>query len=334
MSEILIYKADNNQIEVHVEFDGETVWLSQNQLSQLFKQTKQNISLHINNCFKEGELDSNSVVKDALTTASDGKKYKTKYYNLDVIISIGYRVKSQQGTQFRIWANKVLKDYLVKGFAINEKRLRESREQLEEFKRLAQLQSQVISKYPMESDETKGLIQVIANYATALDLLDDYDHQRLELPKTGSSDVVQIDYTEAKKAIKTLGEQTQFQGLFGKEKDDSFKGSLQNIYQTFDGKDLYPTTEEKAAHLLYFIVKNHSFTDGNKRIAAFIFVWFLERNNLLYRRHGEKIVSDSTLVALTLMIAQSHPNDKDMMIKVTVNLLNTNNTQAKSNKEN
>lgn len=334
MQEVIIYKTEDNSIEVNVQFDGETVWLSQNQLSQLFKQTKQNISLHINNCFKEGELDSNSVVKDSMTTASDGKKYKTKYYNLDVIISIGYRVKSQQGTQFRIWANKVLKDYLVKGFAINEKRLQESQKQLEEFKRLAQLQSQVISKYPLESDETKGLIQVIANYAKALDLLDDYDHQRLELPKTGSGDVVQIDYSEAIKAIETLGEQTQFQGLFGKEKDGSFKGSLQNIYQTFDGKDLYPTTEEKAAHLLYFIVKNHSFTDGNKRIAAFIFVWFLERNNLLYMPHGEKTVSDSTLVALTLLIAQSHPNDKDMMIKVTVNLLNTNKTQVKSNNQN
>lgn len=321
MSEVVIYRSDNDQIEVNVQFDRETVWLSQNQLSHLFKKTKQNISLHINNCFKEGELDSNSVVKESLTTASDGKKYKTKFYSLDVIISVGYRVKSQQGTQFRIWANKVLKDYLIKGYAVNERRLQESQKQLQEFKRLAKLQGKVLSEYHLETDEAKGLVLVIANYTSALDVLDDYDHQRLQLPKSGTRQVVKISYAEAKQAIATLGKQTKFEGLFGKEKDDSFKGSLENIYQTFDGKDLYKTTEEKAAHLLYFVVKNHSFTDGNKRIAAFIFVWFLERNTLLYGPDGEKIVSDSTLVALTLMIAQSHPNEKDMMVKVVVNLL-------------
>lgn len=321
MQDIIIYKAKDNQIEVQVQFDGDTAWLSQGQLSELFQQTKQNISLHINNCFREGELDKDSVVKESLTTASDGKKYKTKKYNLDVIISVGYRIKSNEGTQFRIWATRVLKEYLVKGYAINEKRLQQSQKQLAEFKRLAQLQAQVIEEYPLSNNETKGLIQVIANYATALELLDDYDHQRLQLPKEGSTTVVQIEYPEAKKAIEELGRQTQFKGLFGKEKDDSFKGSLENIYQTFDGVDLYKTTEEKAAHLLYFVVKNHSFTDGNKRIAAFIFVWFLERNHLLYRLNGEKIVADTTLVALTLMIAQSHPIDKDMMVKVVVNLL-------------
>ncbi|CAG2534351.1 Fic/DOC family protein [Maribacter dokdonensis] len=321
MQDIIIYKAKDNQIEVEVQFDGDTAWLSQGQLSELFQQTKQNISLHINNCFREGELDKDSVVKESLTTASDGKKYKTKKYNLDVIISVGYRIKSNEGTQFRIWATRVLKEYLVKGYAINEKRLQQSQKQLAEFKRLAQLQAQVIEEYPLSNNETKGLIQVIANYATALELLDDYDHQRLQLPKEGSTVVVQIEYPEAKKAIEELGRQTQFKGLFGKEKDDSFKGSLENIYQTFDGVDLYRTTEEKAAHLLYFVVKNHSFTDGNKRIAAFIFVWFLERNHLLYRLNGEKIVADTTLVALTLMIAQSHPADKDMMVKVVVNLL-------------
>lgn len=321
MQDIIIYKAKDNQIEVQVQFDGDTAWLTQGQLSELFQQTKQNISLHINNCFREGELDKGSVVKESLTTASDGKKYRTKKYNLDVIISVGYRIKSNEGTQFRIWATRVLKEYLVKGYAINEKRLQQSQKQLAEFKRLAQLQAQVIEEYPLSNNETKGLIQVIANYATALELLDDYDHQRLQLPKEGSTDVVQIEYPEAKKAIEELGRQTQFKGLFGKEKDDSFKGSLENIYQTFDGVDLYRTTEEKAAHLLYFVVKNHSFTDGNKRIAAFIFVWFLERNHLLYRLNGEKIVADTTLVALTLMIAQSHPSDKDMMVKVVVNLL-------------
>lgn len=321
MEEIIIYNAPDDSVEVRVQFDGQTVWLTQSEMGELFEQTKQNISLHINNCFREGELNANSVVKDSLTTASDGKKYKTKSYNLDVIISVGYRVKSKRGTQFRIWANNVLKDYLIKGYAVNEKRLHESQQQLQEFKTLAQLQGRVISTYDLATDESKGLIQVIASYASALDLLDDYDHQRLELPQTGTEKVVEIGYAEAKKAIAELGKQTQFKGLFGQEKDDSFKSSLQTIYQTFGGKDLYPTTQEKAAQLLYFVVKNHSFTDGNKRIAAFIFVWFLERNGLLFTNQGHKVIDDNTLVALTLMIAQSHPNDKDMMIKVTVHLL-------------
>ena len=327
MEEIIIYNTPDDSVEVRVQFDGKTVWLTQNEMSELFEQTKQNISLHINNCFREGELKNDSVVKESLTTASDGKKYKTKSYNLDVIISVGYRVKSKRGIRFRIWANNVLKDYLVKGYAVNEIRLQESQQQLLEFKTLAQLQGQVISTYELETDESKGLIQVIATYASALDLLDDYDHQRLELPETGTEKVVEIGYAEAKKAIAELGKQTQFQGLFGQEKDDSFKSSLQTIYQTFGGKDLYPTTQEKAAQLLYFVVKNHSFTDGNKRIAAFIFVWFLERNGLLFTSQGQKVIDDNTLVALTLMIAQSHPNDKDMMIKVTVHLL-SNKTEA------
>lgn len=318
MSDVIIYKSENNQIEVSVQVDKETVWLNQSEITALFERDQSVISRHINNVFKENELDKKSNMQKMHIANSDKP---VSYYSLDVIISVGYRVKSKQGTQFRIWANKILKDYLVKGYAINQKRLQQSQKQLAEFKRLAQLQAQVIEEFPLATNETKGLIQVIANYATALDLLDDYDHQRLQLPKDGHTDVVKIEYDEAKKAIEELGRQTQFKGLFGKEKDDSFKGSLENIYQTFDGQDLYNTTEEKAAHLLYFVVKNHSFTDGNKRIAAFIFVWFLERNNLLYTKNGEKIVADTTLVALTLMIAQSHPNDKDMMIKVTVNLL-------------
>ncbi|MCB9186906.1 MAG: virulence protein RhuM/Fic/DOC family protein [Flavobacteriales bacterium] len=321
MEEVIIYNTPDDSVEVRVQFDGETVWLTQNQMAELFEQTKQNISLHINNCFREGELNAGSVVKESLITASDGKKYRTKSYNLDVIISVGYRVKSQRGTQFRIWSNNVLRDYLLKGYAVNEKRLQESQQQLQEFKKLAQLQGKVISSYTLEPDESQGLIKVITAYATALDLLDDYDHQRLKLPEKGNEEVVRIDYAEAKIAIQELGKQTQFKGLFGQEKDSSFKSSLDTIYQTFGGKDLYPTTEEKAANLLYFVVKNHSFTDGNKRIAAFIFVWFLERNGLLYDGHGQRLIDDNTLVALTLMIAQSNPADKDMMIKVTVNLL-------------
>ena len=321
MQEIIIYEAIDNQIEVQVQFDGETMWLTQSQLCELFEQTKQNISLHINNCFKEGELDADSVVKESLITASDGKKYRTKSYNLDVIISVGYRVKSKRGTQFRIWANQVLKNYLVQGYAINEKRLQQKTHQLEALKKVVALQERVLTDYSLDTNETQGLIHVISQYSKALDILDDYDHQRLEIPKSKQKEVFKISYDEARKAIDQLGKQTHFKGLFGKEKDDSFKGSLANIYQTFDGKDLYPSLEEKAAHLLYFVVKNHSFTDGNKRIAAFLFVWFLERNKLLINKQGFKCISDNTLVALTLMIAESHPGDKDMMVKVITNLL-------------
>lgn len=319
--QIIMYQSQDGQIHLEVAFNAETIWLSQAQMVVLFEKTKQNISLHINNVFSEGELHEEAVVKEYLTTASDGKKYKTKYYNLDVIISIGYRVKSKRGTQFRIWANKVLKEYLVKGFSINEKRLKEKVEQLEELKKVVQLQNKVISNYPLDGGEAAGLIKVITDYALALDLLDDYDHQRLQLPESTSKEIFKIGYNEARHAIDTLGKKTNFKGLFGLEKDDSFKGSLENIYQTFDGTDLYPSIEEKAAHLLYFVTKNHSFNDGNKRIAAFLFIWFLEKNGLLFNAEGQKRLPDNALVALTLLIAESNPQDKDMMIKVIVNLL-------------
>lgn len=327
MSNVVIYQLASNQIEVSVQLEKDTVWLNQEQLTTLFERDRTVIGRHIKNIFKEGELKEEEVCADfAHTTKHGAVKGKTqtqnvKYYNLDVIISVGYRVKSVRGTQFRIWANTILKDYLVKGYAVNEKLLKEKTQQLQELKKVIELQEHVISEYHLENDEAQGLIKVIAGYAKALDLLDDYDHQRLQLPEKESAEIVKIEYAEAKKAIEELGKQTKFEGLFGKEKDDSFKGSLENIYQTFDGIDLYKTTEEKAAHLLYFVIKNHSFTDGNKRIAAFLFVWFLERNKLLYKPNGNKVVTDNTLVALTLMIAQSNPNDKDMMIKVVVNLL-------------
>lgn len=322
--QIVIYRSNDTNASIEVKVQDETVWLNRNQLAELFGRDIKTIGKHINTIFKEGELDKAATVAKYATVQTEGSREVTReieHYSLDVIISVGYRVKSVSGTQFRIWANTILKNYLKKGFAINEKRLQESHKRLEEFKKLAKLQVKVLSEYRLDTDEAKGLVLVIANYASALDVLDDYDHQRLKLPKAGTRQVVKISYAEAKQAIAALGKQTKFEGLFGREKDDSFKGSLENIYQTFDGKDLYATTEEKAAHLLYFVVKNHSFTDGNKRIAAFIFVWFLERNALLYEPDGEKIVSDSTLVALTLMIAQSHPNEKDMMVKVVVNLL-------------
>jgi len=323
-NQIIIYSSDETQNSIDVQLTNESVWLNRKQLVELFDRDIKTIGKHITNIFKEGELDKDATVAKYATVQNEGGREVTReveHYNLDVIISVGYRVKSIRGTQFRIWANNVLKEYLIKGFAINERKLKEKEEQLNELKSVVHLLGQVTSNYQLESNETDGLINVITNYTTALDLLDDYDHQRLELPEVGTSEVVKIEYNEAKKAISQLGKQTKFEGLFGKEKDDSFKGSLENIYQTFGGIDLYKTTEVKAAHLLYFVTKNHSFTDGNKRIAAFIFVWFLDLNGLLYKDNGDKIISDSTLVALTLMIAQSNPNDKDMMIKVIVNLL-------------
>ena len=327
--QIVIYQAKDGQTQIDVQLKEETIWLTQQQMAALFDKGRTTITEHIQNVFSEGELIEKEVCRKFRHTTQHGAiKGKTqigkvKYYNLDVIISVGYRVKSKQGTQFRIWANKILKEYLIQGFAINEKRLQQTKQQLQELKKVVQLQEKVISEYELETDEAQGLIKVIANYGTALDLLDDFDHQRLKIPKTGNIEAIKISYEEARNAINELGKQTKFEGLFGKEKDNSFKGSLENIYQTFDSIDLYQTIEEKAAHLLYFVVKNHSFTDGNKRIAAFLFVWFLERNNMLYNAVGNKVIADSTLVALTLMLAQSNPIDKDIMIKVIVNLLIT-----------
>ncbi len=325
--QIIIYQAEDGQTQIDVQLEEETIWLSQKQMAELFDKGRTTITDHIQNIFKEGELIEEEVCRNFRHTTQHGaikgktQTNKTKYYNLDVVISVGYRVKSKRGTQFRIWANKILKDYLVQGYAINEKLLKESNQKLNEFKKIVQLQEKVISEYQLETDEAQGLIKVIVNYSKALDLLDDYDHQRLTIPEKEYVEAVKINYNEARNAIDELGKQTKFEGLFGKEKDESFKGSLENIYQTFDGIELYKTIEEKAAHLLYFVVKNHSFTDGNKRIAAFLFVWFLQRNNILYKANSTKVVSDSTLVALTLMLAQSNPKEKDLMIKVIINLL-------------
>ncbi|HEX5743737.1 MAG TPA: RhuM family protein [Flavobacteriaceae bacterium] len=322
--QIVIYQAKDGQTQIEVQLKEDTIWLTQKQMSELFDKDSDTIGLHLINIFKSKELDKNSTTEKYSVVRQEGSravKRSILHYNLDAIISVGYRVNSKRGTQFRIWANNILKDYLVKGFAINESRLKQTSRQLEELKKVVQLQEKVISEYQLETDEVQGLIKVISSYTTALDLLDDYDHQRLKTPNSGNVEVVKITYKEAKEAIKQLGKQTNFEGLFGIEKDDSFKGSLENIYQTFDGLDLYKTVEEKSAHLLYFVIKNHSFTDGNKRIAAFLFVWFLEKNKLLYTAENRKIIAESTLVALTLMIAQSNPIEKDMMIKVIVNLL-------------
>jgi prophage maintenance system killer protein len=322
---IIIYRTEDGQASVDVKIENDNVWLTQSQLQELFNQTKQNISLHINNIFKEEELSSAAVVKDSLTTAADGKNYKTKYYSLDVIISVGYRIKSKRGTQFRIWANNILKDYLVKGYVINEKKLKEQTNQFNSLKQTVQLLGNVLKNKELNTDEATGLLKVVTDYSYALDILDKYDHQQLIVEGTADQQLFVATYEDAKEAIKDLKDKFGGSSLFGNEKDDSFKGSIGVIYQSFGGIDFYPTIEEKAANLLYFVVKNHSFSDGNKRIAAYLFVWFMEKNNILYRQDGTKRIADNALVALTLMIAESKPEEKDMMVKVVVNLINPKN---------
>ena len=325
---IIFYQdgTDNTQIEVKLE--DETVWLTQNQIVELFQSSKANISEHIKQIFKLGELQSDSTVRNFRTVRQEGKRLVNRdleYYNLDMIISIGYRVNSIRGTQFRIWANKILKDYLTKGYALDKKRFAEQSRQLDELKQTVKLLGNVIERKALSSDEATGLLKVVTDYAYALDILDRYDHQVLEIEATSKKELFQITYPAAMEAIKSLKDKFGGSSLFGNEKDQSFQGSLAAIYQTFGSKDLYPSVEEKAANLLYFVIKNHSFSDGNKRIAAFLFVWFLEKNGILYRPDGTKKIADNALVALTLMIAESKPEEKEMMIKVVVNLINLKN---------
>jgi prophage maintenance system killer protein len=320
--EIVMYQMADGRTSIDVKLENETVWLSLNQMASLFGRDKSVISKHISNVFEEHELDRNSVVAKNATTGTDGKTYQVEYYNLDVVISIGYRVKSPRGTQFRIWANKILKDYLTNGYAIDRKRFEAQSQQLEELKQAVKLLGNVVGNHELTTDEATGLIKVVTDYTYALDVLDQYDHQVLEIHDTTETELYTITYNEAMLAIKGLRDKFGGSSLFGNEKDESFQGSLAAIYQTFDGHYVYPSVEEKAANLLYFVIKNHSFSDGNKRIAAFLFVWFLEKNHILYRPNGSKRIADNALVAITLMIAESKPDEKDMMTKVVVSLIN------------
>ena len=325
-NQIVIYQSEDGQTQVDVRLENETVWLTQAQMVELFQTTKQNVSLHVGNVFKEGELEEKSTVKEYLTVQKEGERKvsrKVKYYNLDVIISVGYRVKSKRGTAFRIWANNVLKQYLIKGYAVNE---RMRKEQIGELRQLVGMLGRTIQNQPLLSnDETDALFKVVTDYTYALDTLDNYDYGRLTINKTTKEEPFHATYDNAMEAIKGLREKFGGSVLFGHEKDNSFKSSIGQIYQTFDGEELYPSVEEKAAMLLYLVTKNHSFSDGNKRIAATLFLWFLNGNHILYHPDGSKRIADSTLVALTLMIAESRTEEKDVMVKVVVNLINKNN---------
>jgi prophage maintenance system killer protein len=327
--QIIIYQLTGSDAKIDVQVAEDTVWLTQRQMSELFGKDADTIGLHIRNIYKEGELIAGATTEESSVVQEEAGRSVTRRirtYNLDVIISVGYRVKSQRGTQFRIWANSVLKEYLKKGYAVNERKLKEKTAQLEELKQTVALLDKVLkSKEELTTDEATGLLKVVTDYSYALDVLDKYDHQQLALEGTTDQQLFVATYDDAIQAIKDLKYRFGGSSLFGNEKDDSFKGSIGTIYQSFGGVEFYPTIEEKAANLLYFVVKNHSFSDGNKRIAAYLFVWFLENNGILYREDGSKRIADNALVALTLMIAESKPDEKDMMIKVVVNLINPKN---------
>ena len=308
-NEIILYTTADHDITLEVHTDGNTVWLNRNQLSRLFDRDIKTIGKHIVNALKEELADDDSVVAKFATTATDGKTYQVEYYNLDVIISVGYRVKSQRGVEFRKWANKVLKDYIINGYAVNNKRI----EQIGQVIR--------IMKRAENRLDAKQVLSVIEKFSAALDLLDAYDHQTIQKPK-GNAAVYVLEYDECRKLIDEMRFSSE-SPLFGNEKDDSFKGSIANIYQEFGGVEIYPSLEEKAANLLYFITKNHSFSDGNKRIAAAMFLYFLDMNGALFLDEGktEKVIADQTLAALTIMIAESQPAEKDMMINVIMNCI-------------
>jgi len=327
-SQIEIYQSQDGQTEVQVKFENETVWLSQKQMAQLFDKDTDTVGLHLKNIYKSGELDEVSTTEESSVVQLEGKrnvKRNIKLYNLDAIISVGYRVNSKRGIQFRIWANKILKEYLIKGFSINEKRLTQQNEQLKELQDSVMILGNILEHKSLSNDESVGLLKIISDYAYALDILDQYDYHNLEIKDTSGKETFQLTYEEAMKQIMLAKKAHGNSELFGREKDESFQSSVATIYQTFSGTDLYPSIEEKAANLLYFITKNHSFSDGNKRIAAFLFLYFLERNGILFDRNGNKRIADNTLVALTLMIAVSKPDEKDTMTKVIVNLINKNN---------
>ena len=319
-NQIIIYQTADNQTQIDVRMENDTVWLTTQQMAMLFDREESNIRRHVINVFKEGELKKENNVHFLHV---NGVKKPVPFYNLDVIISVGYRVKSQRGVQFRQWANRVLKQYLIKGYAINE-RLRH--EQISELRQLVQVVSRTLQHREQENTiETQDLLDVVVDYTYALDTLDNYDYERLTIDQTTKVASFHATYENAMEQIQRLRDKFGASVLFGNEKDDSFKSSIGQIYQTFGGEELYPSVEEKAAMLLYLVTKNHSFSDGNKRIAVTLFLWFLNNNKILYNSDGSKRIADSTLVALTLMIAESKTEEKDIMVKVVVNLINQRN---------
>lgn len=318
---IIIYQSEDGKTQLDVKLEHETVWLTQKQIAELFGTKRPAITKHLKNIYASEELTEESTCSILEHMGNDGRQsYNTKYYNLDAILSVGYRVNSKNATRFRQWANSVLKQYLVKGYAINEN-IR--KHQIAELRQLIQVLGRAIQQQPAKTtDESNALFDVVVDYTYALDTLDNYDYQRLHIAKTTKEEPFHATYENAMHEIDMLRQKFGGSVLFGNEKDKSFKSSIGQIYQTFDGIELYPSVEEKAAMLLYLVTKNHSFSDGNKRIAATLFLWFMNNNAILYRPDGTKRIADNTLVALTLMIAESKTEEKDIMVKVVVNLIN------------
>jgi prophage maintenance system killer protein len=323
---IVIYQTEDGQTQIDVRLENETVWLTQAQMAELFETDRTSIVRHINNIYRVDELEREATCAKIAQVQTEGNRQVTRtipYFNLDMIISVGYRVNSKRGVKFRQWANRVLKEYLVKGYAVNE-RIRH--EQIGELRQLVGMLGRTLQNQSVIStDETTALFEVVTDYTYALDTLDNYDYERLAIDKTTKQEKFHATYENAMEAINGLREKFGGSTLFGNEKDESFKSSIGQIYQTFGGDELYPSVEEKAAMLLYLVTKNHSFSDGNKRIAATLFLWFLNNNGILYREDGSKRLADNTLVALTLMIAESKTEEKDVMVKVVVNLINQKN---------
>jgi death-on-curing family protein len=321
--EIIIYQPKTGGPRFEVELKEETVWLAQKQMAFLFAKDVRTINEHIKNIFKEGELSEKSVIRKFRITAEDGKEYVTNLYNLDVIISVGYRVKSKQGTEFRIWATKVLKDHIIKGYTLNQKRLKETN--LMDLEQAVALVKNALETKKLKGTEAKGLLEVITKYAQAWLLLQKYDEEKLSLPIKQAKPKYKLEYNEAISAISDLKNnllaKKQASDLFGQERGETLAGIIGNIYQTFSGKELYASIEAKAAHLFYFIIKDHPFSDGNKRIGSFLFIVFLSKNNYLLDKKGERKFNDNALVALALLIAESDPKQKEVLIKLIMNFL-------------
>ena len=324
---IAIYQTADGAISTEVRLEGETVWLTQKQMAALFDKNVMTINQHIANVFAEGELDAEATIRKFLIVRQEGKRQVERdieHYNLDVIISVGYRVKSKQGTQFRIWASRILKDFLVKGYALNQQRLTQQQENIRQLERtLTLFQQNLIEQASLP--EARGLVSVIAGYARTFVLLNQFDSERLPLDDFATTVHYEIREDEALGGIAALKADMLARGeaseLFGNQKDDSFAGILGNILQSFGGEFLYPSIEEQAAHLLYFVIKNHPFSDGNKRIGAFLFIWFLQRNRHHLKSDGELKINDNALAAIALLVAQSDPAQKQLMIHLIMNLI-------------
>lgn len=314
---LALYKSKDGLIQLDVQLENDNIWLSQQQMAHIFEKNSDTIGLHIRNVYNEGELEECSTTEEYSVVQQEGQREVTRrirFYNLDVVISVGYRVKSQRGTEFRIWASSILKQHLIQGYTIKEDRLKELKQSLK-------LISDISKRKQLSGNEATALLQTVSEYAFALDLLDDYDHQRISLGKTSKRKTKPVTYEEAIMLIDQMRIKFGDSAVFGIEKDKSLHSSLKTIMQSFDGHDLYPSVEEKAANLLYFLVKNHSFVDGNKRIAAAVFLRFAEKNELIYDEDGHKRIADNALVAMTLMIAESRTEEKKIITAMLTNLI-------------